>query len=121
MTIIINKSNQPEEGDQEGEREAVDPNVNVDEVRQDDAASEADVVDHGKDEEVARHVDEQDRVEDDVDDDVGEKDVIDGSAEAFASTIVEEMEEAKLKNKLKDFFTAASQNCDHRYPNIYLD
>ncbi len=67
-------------------------------MRQDEAASEADVVRHGKDEEVARQIDEQGGVKDDVDDGVGEKDPIDGSGQAFIATSTEEPEKAALKS-----------------------
>jgi len=67
-------------------------------LRQDEAASEADVVRHGKDEEVARQIDEQGGVKEDVDDGVGEKDPIDGSGETFVATSTEEPEKATLKS-----------------------
>ena len=50
--VAVDDDDVPEDGDGDGEEEAVHPDEDVNELRQDDAADQADVVGHGKDEEV---------------------------------------------------------------------
>ena len=95
--MAVDDDDVPEDGDGDGEEEAVHPDEDVNELRQDDAADQADVVGHGKDEEVEGEVDEEDGVEEAVDDGVRAEDAVDGCAGALSSAPIEDPENANLR------------------------
>ncbi len=94
----------PEDGDGDGEEEAVHPDEDVDELRQDDAPNQSDVVGHGEDEEVEGEVDKEDGVEDAVDDGVRAEDPVDGCTRTLPSSSIEDPEDANLSGNVLSLF-----------------
>jgi len=94
--VAMDDDHVPEDGDGDGEEVAVHSDEDVHELRQDDASNQADVVGHGKDEEVEGEVDEEDGVEDAVDDGVRAEDAVDGCARALPSSPIEDSKNSNL-------------------------
>jgi hypothetical protein len=102
--MAVDDDDVPEDGDGDGEKEAVHPDKHVDELRQDDAPNQSDVVGHGEDEEVEGEVDEEDGVEDAVDDGVRAEDPVDGCTRALPSSSIEDPENANLIGNVRSSF-----------------